>query len=59
MLDRALAVISIVALIAFMMIVTTFVNEIDLWMVVIIGLLLAINAFVNELKMHEKKGSDS
>ena len=50
MLDRVLAVISLCSLIAFMMIVTFFVNEIDLWIVVIIGLLLAINAFVTDLR---------
>ena len=49
-LDRILAVLSIVGLIAFMGVVTVFVNEIDLWIVVVLVLLMAAYDFWRTLR---------
>lgn len=49
MTDKLLAVISIVGLIAFTLIVTTFVKELDLWLVVIGVLGMAVYDFVQTL----------
>lgn len=42
-LDRILAILSMLALVGFMSIVTVFVNEIDLWLIV--GLVLAMGIY--------------
>ena len=50
MLDRIFAVVSMLAVIAFMGVVTVFVMEPDLWIVTILVLSIAIAYFVRELK---------
>ncbi len=50
MLDKVLAVISLLALIAFMGIVLVFINEIALWMVVCTVLVMAAYDFYVELR---------
>jgi 4-hydroxybenzoate polyprenyltransferase len=49
MMDKALAIISILALIAFMGIVLVFINEIALWVIVCAVLLMAVYDFYVEL----------
>lgn len=49
MLDKILAVISISLFIAFMMVVTIYVNEPALWVIVMIGLAMGTFDFVREI----------
>ncbi|NIM27847.1 MAG: hypothetical protein GTO67_07945 [Gammaproteobacteria bacterium] len=49
MLDKALAVISLIALIGFMMIVLWFINEAALWIIVSAVLLMVVYDFYTEL----------
>ena len=58
MLDRALAIISILALVAFMGIVTWFVNEPDLWIVVLIVLAMASYDFWRDLRPGKRPKRD-
>lgn len=57
-LDRILAVLSILLLIAFMGIVTWFVNEPDLWIVVILVLVMASYDFWRTLKPRKGPNAD-
>ena len=50
MLDRIFAVVSMLAVIAFMGVVTVFVMEPDLWVVTIVVIGIGIAYFVNELR---------
>lgn len=59
MLDRIFAVLSILALIGFMGIVTVFVNEPDLWIVVILVLAMASYDFWRSLRPRKGPKSDS
>ena len=49
MLDKILAFLSISLFIAFMMVVTIYVNEPALWVIVVIGLIMGAFDFVREL----------
>lgn len=57
MVDKILASIWILALVGFMMVVTGFVNEPDLWIIVIIVLILGIIDFVKEIRENDQKSS--
>lgn len=57
MLDKVLATISILALVCFMSVVVTFVNEPDLWIVVIVVLCMAIFDFIREFRNANKDKS--
>ncbi|HEY5700920.1 MAG TPA: hypothetical protein VIT83_02415 [Gammaproteobacteria bacterium] len=50
MLDKILAFISISLFIAFMMVVTIYVNEPALWIIVVIGLVMGAFDFVREIR---------
>lgn len=50
MLDKVLAIISLIALIGFMGIVLVYINSISLWIIVCIVLLMAIFDFYIELR---------
>lgn len=54
MLDKVLATISIAALIAFMLIVTVFVNEPDLWIIVVAVLAMAVYDFWRTFRQNGK-----
>ncbi len=54
MLDKVLATVSIVMLIGFMLIVTVFVNEPDLWIIVVVVLVMAVYDFVRGLRQNSK-----
>ncbi len=51
MLDKILAFISISMFIAFMMVVTVYVNEPALWVIVVIGLVMGTFDFVREIRI--------
>ena len=55
MTDKLLAVISIAGVISFTLIVTTFVKELDLWLVVIAVLAMAVYDFVDTLRSNGGK----
>ena len=59
MLDRTLAIFSLLALVAFMGIVTWFVNEPDLWIVVLIVLAMAGYDFWRTLRPRKGPKSDA
>jgi uncharacterized membrane protein len=59
MLDRIFAVIGMLALIAFMGVVTVFVMEPDLWVVTIVVLVIGIVFFVRELRTNESKNANN
>lgn len=50
MLDKILAVISLAALIGFMLIVLIWINEIDLWIISVVVLLMAVFDFFYETR---------
>jgi Flp pilus assembly protein TadB len=50
MLDRILAILSISMLVAFMLVVAVYVNEPDLWIVIIIVLTMAVFDFWSGLR---------
>ena len=58
-LDRVLAVLSILLLVGFMGIVTWFVNEPDLWIVVLLVLGMASYDFWRTLRPRNRPKSDS
>ena len=58
MLDRVFAVLSLLALVGFMGIVTWFVNEPDLWIVVIVVLAMAAYDFWRTLTRRNGRGAD-
>ncbi len=55
MVDKVLASIWILAFVGFMMVVTNFVDEFDLWIIVILVLILAIIDFVKEIRESDQK----
>lgn len=55
MLDKFLATVSIATLVVFMGIVAVFVNEPDLWIVIVAVLIMAIFDFVTTLREEKKK----
>ncbi len=59
MVDKILAAIWMVALISFMMVVTGYVNEPDLWIIVVVVLILGIIDFVKELREMKDKPGDA
>ena len=54
MLDKVLAAVSLVMLIGFMLIVTAFVNEPDLWIIVVVVLVMAVYDFVRGFRRNGK-----
>lgn len=54
MLDKLLATVSIAMLISFMLIVTVFVNEPDLWIIVVVVLVMAVIDFVRTFRQNGK-----
>jgi len=54
MLDKVLAAVSIAMLIGFMLIVTVFVNEPDLWIIVVVVLVMAVFDFARTFRQNGK-----
>jgi hypothetical protein len=54
MLDKVLAILTMAGLVAFMGLVTIYINEPDLWIIVILVLAMGIFDFVRELRGKEK-----
>ncbi len=55
MLDKLLATISMLSLVVFMGVVTVFVNEPDLWIIVIVVLIMGIYDFFREIRSESQK----
>ncbi len=59
MLDKILATISILSLVAFMGVVAVFVNEPDLWIIIIVVLLMGVYDFYREISRASRKQKES
>ncbi len=59
MLDKFLATLSILSLVAFMGVVAVYVNEPDLWIIIIIVLIMGIYDFFREIRRENQKKNET
>lgn len=59
MLDKFLATISMLSLIAFMGVVAVFVNELDLWIVIVVVLIMGSYDFFREIRRESQKKNEA
>lgn len=59
MLDKFLATLSILSLVAFMGVVAVYVNEPDLWIIIIVVLIMAIYDFFLQIRRESQKQNET
>lgn len=59
MLDKFLATLSILSLVAFLAVVAVYVNEPDLWIIIIVVLIMGIYDFYREIRRESQKKNET